>query len=289
MKNSCFQRIVVIGCGTIACDVLRYCKERAEGYALVYIEYAAYPFNAATAYAARQGIPCISAREKKEVADYIGNLLEKTLIISANNTYVFPRNLVDKSNLTIVNFHNSLLPAYPGMNAASWAIYYGEKQTGITWHYVSAGIDEGDIIAQMSCQISPDIKAYELAQRLMQLGSNTFREIFGNVMQESVQKITQRPLEDRKLFLAKTIPGDGKFRLDDAPESIYRLLRAMDYGAREIFPRPKTIYNNQEIEITGYQLVDVAKNACHQEDVLLIPYDGARSLLLHFLPSNMAV
>ena len=47
----------------------------------------------------------------------------------------------------------------------SWAIYMGERESGITWHYVNAGIDEGSIIIQKRCEIGPDTKAYELAEQ----------------------------------------------------------------------------------------------------------------------------
>ncbi|WP_064094422.1 phosphoribosylglycinamide formyltransferase [Rossellomorea aquimaris] len=48
----------------------------------------------------------------------------------------------------IVNIHPSLLPAFPGKDAIGQAINGGVKITGVTIHYVDAGMDTGEIIAQ---------------------------------------------------------------------------------------------------------------------------------------------
>ena len=58
----------------------------------------------------------------------------EVLIISANNEYIFPAELVKLENVTIINFHYSLLPLYRGVNIPTWVIYNEEKYTGVTWH-----------------------------------------------------------------------------------------------------------------------------------------------------------
>ncbi len=53
----------------------------------------------------------------------------------------------------IVNIHPSLLPAFPGLDAAAQAIEHGAKITGTTVHLVDQGIDTGAIIAQEAVRI----------------------------------------------------------------------------------------------------------------------------------------
>ena len=48
----------------------------------------------------------------------------------------------------IVNIHPSLLPAFPGLEAWTQALAGGAKETGCTVHYVDAGMDTGEVIAQ---------------------------------------------------------------------------------------------------------------------------------------------
>src|SRR5262249_51202978 len=48
----------------------------------------------------------------------------------------------------ILNTHPSLLPAFPGADAAAQAIAHGVKLSGATVHFVDASLDGGPIIAQ---------------------------------------------------------------------------------------------------------------------------------------------
>ena len=48
----------------------------------------------------------------------------------------------------ILNIQPSLLPAFPGLEAWKQALAAGFSETGCTVHYVDAGMDTGEIIAQ---------------------------------------------------------------------------------------------------------------------------------------------
>ena len=56
----------------------------------------------------------------------------------------------------IINIHPSLLPKFPGIEAWKQALAAGEKITGCSVHYVDAGIDSGEIIAQRKVPVQPD-------------------------------------------------------------------------------------------------------------------------------------
>lgn len=64
-------------------------------------------------------------------------------LLSATFLNSFPQN-------TIINIHPSLLPAYPGLNSYERAFNDGAPESGITIHYVDAGMDTGSIITQKS-------------------------------------------------------------------------------------------------------------------------------------------
>lgn len=53
----------------------------------------------------------------------------------------------------IINIHPSLLPSFPGKDAIGQAMEHGVKVTGVTVHYVDAGMDTGPIIAQAAVEV----------------------------------------------------------------------------------------------------------------------------------------
>ena len=67
----------------------------------------------------------------------------------------------------MINIHPSLLPKYKGLDTHQRAINAGDAEAGCTVHWVSAGVDEGEIIAQAAIPILPDDTADSLAARLL--------------------------------------------------------------------------------------------------------------------------
>ena len=66
----------------------------------------------------------------------------------------------------IINIHPSLLPAFAGLEAWKQALAAGGPETGCTVHYVDAGMDTGEIIAQSRVPILPGDTAETLHARI---------------------------------------------------------------------------------------------------------------------------
>lgn len=273
MKDStAFQKIVIIGYGKITGEIITYVTKRKKeyDYQLEVIEHELHSFSITEKICREHDICFTRIEDKRELSAYLGMLMEKTLIISASNNFLFPKTLVERENITIINFHNALLPAYPGRNAPSWVIFMGEQETGITWHYVTAGVDEGNIIVQKRCEIGADTKAYELAEQLMALAYEAFTECFDAVIQERAETEVQHFDTERRMYRSNEVPADGFFEMTEAPEHIYRLLRSLDYGKNGIFPAAQTLIEGKRAEILRYRKVTGEKQEADR--LIFLPF-----------------
>lgn len=282
-RKTQFRKVVILGYGKVTGEVLQYVSDRrAEyGYELVFIEHEVHSLSITERICAENNISFHRITDRDKLAAFLDRIEEKTLIISASNNFLFPASLVEKSHITIINFHNALLPDYPGRNAPTWVIYRGEKRTGITWHYVTAGVDEGSIIIQKECEITGDMKAYELTERLMDLASDAFRECFEDVMDGCVKAREQGFDPGRRMYRSREIPADGILNLTEEPEKIYRLLRSVDYGKNDIFPRLRTCIDGQEAQILRYRKVPEEKRK-DGEGLMYLPLGNGELLKIKY-------
>lgn len=281
--DTIFRKIVIIGYGKIASEILKYVykQQKKFEYQLEFVEHEVWPLNITEKICRRNNIAFVRIIDKQKLVQYFNDLQVKSLIISANNNFLFPERLIKKENITIINFHNALLPRFPGRNAPTWAIYMGEKETGITWHYVSEDIDGGNIITQKSILVGTDVKAYELAESLMRLAFESFREIFQGLLTEIIIGKKQIFPSERKIYHSKEVPSGGVFDLTDSPEKIYRLLRSVDYGKNNIFPRLYTYYRGETVEILRYRKID-ADEIVNEDFFLYLPLDGKAILKMKY-------
>ncbi len=67
----------------------------------------------------------------------------------------------------VLNVHPSLLPAFPGLDAAGQAVAHGVKLAGCTVHLVTAELDAGPIVRQAAVPVLPDDSAESLAARIL--------------------------------------------------------------------------------------------------------------------------
>ncbi len=87
----------------------------------------------------------------------------------------------------IINLHPSLLPAFTGKDAIGQALAYGVKVTGVTVHFVDAGLDTGPIIAQLPVAVEQGDTADSLAARIHQVEHQLLIEVIGKLAKGKIE------------------------------------------------------------------------------------------------------
>lgn len=90
------------------------------------------------------------------------------LVVSAGFIRILGPGFLERFQGRTINTHPSLLPAFPGANAVGDALAYGVKVTGCTVHYVDAGVDTGEIIAQRPVLVRDGDTKDSLHERIKQ-------------------------------------------------------------------------------------------------------------------------
>lgn len=76
-------------------------------------------------------------------------------IVVVFGTSLLRGEILYRKNMKIVNLHSGITPNYRGADGVFWALYNRDfNNVGCTIHHIAAGIDTGDVIAQ----IHPEIK-----------------------------------------------------------------------------------------------------------------------------------
>lgn len=166
MNNGCFEKCIVMGTGQLAFNCARYLKEISQ--LDMVLEFGNYTLSGLKNLCIKNNMPYRAVPGKLECDEVMSQIVkskEKTLIISASNTYIFPQYVTQSSNILIINYHPALLTGHLGRNAEAWAIYNLDKMTGVTWHEVTSKIDQGAILAEQTIMLNDDMTSLKLMMK----------------------------------------------------------------------------------------------------------------------------
>ncbi len=187
--------ILASGSGTNAEQIMSYFAPRTDVHVALIVSNN--PKAGVLQKAKRFKVPTLVIdREKLYKSNYV---LEKfnqygiDFVILAGFLWLVPQNLVAAYHKRIINIHPALLPKYGGkgmygMHVHHAVIQAGERESGITIHYVNEHYDQGDIIFQARCQVAPNDRPEDLAGKVQALEHLHFPRIIDTLLQQLPHK-----------------------------------------------------------------------------------------------------
>jgi methionyl-tRNA formyltransferase len=118
-------------------------------------------------------VPCVNIGNPN-AAEFIegARLRRSELLISVACPHILKSPLLTLPPLGSINIHHAPLPRYKGMMPTFWQMYHGEDSVGLTVHYMTARVDEGDVLLQEQLPVRRGETLDELIKRSKRQGAH---------------------------------------------------------------------------------------------------------------------
>ena len=140
------------------------------------------------------------------------------------------RNMLSEEILAVpakgaLNLHGSLLPKYRGRVPINWAIINGEKETGVTLHYMTRKADAGDIVDQEKIAITNDDTAKTLFCKAEKAAALMLDRALPLLKEGKAARIPQD--DSKATTFGGRKPADGQIDWSKSADEIRNLIRAV--------------------------------------------------------------
>jgi UDP-4-amino-4-deoxy-L-arabinose formyltransferase/UDP-glucuronic acid dehydrogenase (UDP-4-keto-hexauronic acid decarboxylating) len=140
------------------------------------------------------------------------------------------RRLVGKEILAIppagcLNLHGSLLPTYRGRAPVNWVLVQGERETGVTLHYMTPAADAGDIVGQRRVAIDDDDTALSLSEKLAAEAGILLDDVLPRIRDGSARRVPQDATQ--ATYFGRRRPADGAIDWEKPAAAVRNLVRAV--------------------------------------------------------------
>lgn len=227
-------KIVFWGEDAFSCIILRSLADAGHQIGLVVT-----PYYDNLIYKRMEGVcktlqvPLLRAKKinSSEVYDAV-KLVQPDLCVISHFERLIMEPILSVPQLGFINLHPSLLPNYRGMAPQHWPIINGDKEAGITVHYVDEGTDTGDIIVQRKFPLTDDMYVSDLQKVWMEHYKTIMVEAIGNI-------VSNRPVTVQKhlegTYYGKLKEEQCKINPEGSVRDAYNLVRGVSlpyFGAR---------------------------------------------------------
>lgn len=131
--------------------------------------------------------------------------------------------------LGCLNVHPSLLPRWRGAAPVAWALWAGDRVSGVTIMQMDEGWDTGPILLQRSELIRPEDTALSLEERLSRLGARLLVEALHRLQAKTLRPVAQDPAGATLAPRLRKEHGRVDWQQD---------ARAIDRQVRALYPWP---------------------------------------------------
>jgi methionyl-tRNA formyltransferase len=153
-----------------------------------------------------------------------------------------------------INIHPAP-PDWPGIGSASYALYRGDADFGVTAHRMTSAIDGGEIVRVARFPVERDDTCESLFDRALRLSLGVFREVCGDLARDGALP----PSGDRWARPAITRGEFERWMLlspDDPRDEVARKVRALKHSR---LPGPFFVIDGERVPVDEARLAPAAQ------------------------------
>jgi methionyl-tRNA formyltransferase len=184
------RSVVLLGKGSLAVRVAEWFQDSPDHELRWIVPVIPEPAWTASlvAWARAQGVPHVESGDYRDLA---GSGKIADLGLSVFYDKVVRPEFIGRFD-RLLNLHNGPLPRYRGVSPINWALKNREHEHGVTIHEITAGIDDGPIVAQLEYSIYPDLdEVRDAYERALAYGWMLFEQTM-----PLLDRIVARPQDD---------------------------------------------------------------------------------------------
>ena len=157
---------------------------------------------------------------------------------------ILPQPILDGCPKGCINVHASLLPRWRGAAPIQRAIMAGDKQSGVTIMQMDAGLDTGDMLLSETVEITENMNAGELHDKLSVLGAKLILKTLDEMPTPRPQPLTG------DTYAYKITKEECLINWNKSAEELHNFIRGLA-------PYPKAYFNykNEQIKVLASKVV----------------------------------
>jgi len=195
--------------------------------------------------------------------------------------FIINQDVIDYFPLGIINSHFSLLPEWRGADPITFAILSGQKETGVSLMLITAGMDEGPLLAQVPYEIPPDMTTPRLTEELITLSDWSLKKVLplyvNNETKPAPQELVALPGHKEISYSRKLTKEDGILDFSKPAQQLEREIRAFIE-----WPKSRMVLSGKDIVVTRAHVIPESypPGEIHVKDKQIIVGCGTDSLSL---------
>jgi len=151
------------------------------------------------------------------------------VILNVHSLFRIARQVLEAPRVGGFNLHPGPLPRYAGLNSVCWAIYRGERQHGVTLHWLDPAIDAGPIAYQELFTIDAEETGLTLMAKCVHIEVQLAMRLLETARRapSDIPSIAQDP--SKREYFGRRVPENGNVSWSRPARQIVDFVRAADF------------------------------------------------------------